>query len=119
MKLRNGRVWGIYNENYCEEMLAVVKKHCSVDVINDRKEYIIAEIDRIYYCINDNGREFNIDILNKEKYYNIPYSTDLIKNPDPIDVGLWLVSIFKNKKIDFSHRYSKDELERLRKYYNI
>lgn len=25
MKLRNGRVWGIYNENYCEEMLAVVK----------------------------------------------------------------------------------------------
>ncbi len=42
MKLRNGKVWGIYNENYCEEMLAVVKKHCSVDVINDRKEYIIA-----------------------------------------------------------------------------
>ncbi len=52
--------------------------------------------------------------MNKEEYYDIPYSTNLIKNPDPIDVGLWLVNIFKNKKIDFSHRYSKEELERLR-----
>ncbi len=47
------------------------------------------------------GGEFNINTLNKEEYYNIPYSTNLIKNPDPIDVGLWLVNIFKNKKNRF------------------